>query len=89
LGLSVDEFYSMTWGNFQRKSLGYVKRSWVVNREIVAAILSTVSKRPVKGSDVFNFGITEREKPTAPTEEDRELMKRRYEHTQKLKNNGK
>jgi hypothetical protein len=68
----------MTWGNFTRASLGYVKRSWVINREIVAAIFSTVSKKRVKGDDVFSFGITEI--PDTPTEADREYMRIRHEN---------
>jgi hypothetical protein len=88
LGLGVDEFYSMTWGNFQRYALGYVKRSWVVNREIVAAIETTGGRKRVTGDEIFSFGVTEKQ-DTQPTPEDRERMRRRRENTVKLMRNGR
>lgn len=78
MGLSAEEFYSMTWGNFQRSLLGYIKRRWTVNRDIIAAIYDVNSKKRVKGEDIFPFGLTE--KPEPPSEADRELMRIRHEH---------
>jgi hypothetical protein len=82
LGLGLEEFYSMTWGNFQRVSLGYIKRQWVVNRELLAAIVNGYAKEKVTGEQIFSFGIT-KEKPEAPTEDDRDYMAKRHEHTLK------
>ena len=85
LGLSVDELNSMTWGNFQRHALGYIKRTWTVSREILAAVYSHGSGKPVKGEDVFPFGVTDVAPP--PSKEDREYMKKRRANTKKIMNN--
>lgn len=73
----------MTWGNFQRSAAGYIKRSWVVNREVISAIYNGPSKQKVKPSDIFDFGITER----MPNDTvNREYMKKRQEHLKNIKN---
>ena len=72
--MRADEFYSMTWGNFQRYSIGFVKRQWVVNRELIAAIVNGYSKKRVTGEDIFPFGVTQKFEP--PSEQDRDLMER-------------
>jgi hypothetical protein len=72
----------MTWGNFQRYALGYVKRIWIVNREIIAAI------RKIRGEDVFSFGTTDKESKE-PTPEDRDRMRLRHENTIKLMRDGR
>ena len=78
----------MTWGNFQRYALGYVKRSWVVNREIVAAIYTTGGRKRVTGDEIFSFGVTEKQ-DTQPTPEDRERIRKRRENTVKLMRDGR
>ena len=80
--MDLKEFYSMTWGNFQRRSAGYIKSQWVVNREILAAIVNNYAKEKVTGDQIFSFGLV-KEKPEAPTDDDREFMKKRHEHTLK------
>lgn len=78
LGLSVDEYYAMTFGNFVRRVLGHTKNMWVTQRELIALVAS-FGGEPVTGEDVFPFGVTvERERPTA---EDREYMERRHQNT--------
>ena len=78
LQLSADEFYGMTWGNFQRRSLGWVKNKWLVQREVIAAIYSTGTRKKVTGEDIFPLAPSE--PPTPPTKEDREMMRKRHEH---------
>jgi hypothetical protein len=68
----------MTWGNFQRKLLGHIRRTWTVNREIIAAIYNTVSKKRITGEDVFPFGMSHIPEPMS--EKDRELMRKIHEH---------
>jgi hypothetical protein len=79
MGLSAEEFYSMTWGNFNRQLLGHIRRAWVVNREIIAAIYSTATRKRVTGEDIFPFGAPQ-SPPEPPSKKDRELMKRIHEH---------
>ena len=74
----------MTWGNFQRASLGYIKRKWVVDREIIAAIVSGNSREAVRGEDVFPFGIKREADP--PSKESREMMDKRFEHLKSIRN---
>jgi len=81
LGLSVDEYYSMTMGNFVRRSLGFIKNQWVTQREVIAAVYSAFGGK-VTGEEIFPFGTAP--PPAVPTEEDREYMKRRHENTLKL-----
>jgi len=82
LGLSTDEFYSMTWGNFNRRVLGYVRNQWTGTRDIIAAVYDVMSKKGhrVRAEDVFPFGITRDTEDTKPTDEDRKEMMRRHEH---------
>lgn len=77
----MDEFYDMTWGNFQRRVLGYVRSKWTATRDIVAAIydVNTKKNHKVRGEDVFPFGITTK-RPDPPTEAEREVMRKRHEH---------
>lgn len=83
VGLSEEEFYSLTMGNFMRKSLGYIKNTWITQREVIAAVYSMFGGK-VKGRDVFSFG--EGDRPDPPTEEDREYMRKRHENTLKILN---
>jgi len=73
----------MTWGNFQRASLGYIKRSWVVGREVIAAIVGGRSRETIRGEDVFPFGLTRQEE--APSEESRAMMDKRYKHLKSIR----
>jgi hypothetical protein len=85
LGLSCEEFYSMTLGNFVRRSLGHTRNTWVTQREVIAAIMGQWTQDKLTGETVFPFGL-EKAKPDPPTEQDREYMRKRHENTLKLLN---
>lgn len=81
LGLSLDDYYSMTMGNFVRRSLGFIKNQWITQREVIAAVYSAFGGK-VTGEEIFPFGISK--SVAVPTEEDREYMRIRHENTLKL-----
>ena len=74
----------MTLGNFTRRSLGYVRNTWVTQREVIAAVINQWAQEKVTGETIFPFGL--HTKPDPPTEEDREYMRKRHENTLKLIN---
>ena len=86
--MGVDEYYSMTWGNFQRRALGAIKNRWVATREIIAAIETGNIRKRVTGEEVFPFGITAQKEDLRPTEEDRERMRIRRANTEKILRDG-
>lgn len=84
IGLSVSEYYDMTLGNFTRKSLGWIKNTWITQRELIATICSIMGEK-VTGNDVFSFGEVKKES-TMPTKADREYMEKRHANTMRLTN---
>ncbi len=84
MGLTLDEFYSMTIGNFTRRSLGYVRNQWITQREVISAIINQWSEEKVTGEMIFPFG--QGKKPEPPTKADREYMARRHENTLRILN---
>ncbi len=84
IGLTLDEFYSMTLGNFTRRSLGYIKNQWATQREVISAIINQWSEDKVTGEMIFPFGQDKKKQP--PTEADRAYMRKRHERTKEILN---